>query len=76
MVRRGEVLELSLGDFVTLRKAHPCGSRDWEVVRLGADIRIKCLGCGRLVLLERRQLERRVKSLRPAPPAADAGAQG
>lgn len=51
-----------MGDVVRLRKAHPCGRSDWEVVRLGADIRLRCLGCGRRVLLERRTLERRLKS--------------
>ena len=54
-------MEIKLGDMVRLRKKHPCGSYDWEVVRLGADIGIKCLGCNRRVLLERRDFERRVK---------------
>jgi hypothetical protein len=44
-----------------LRKAHPCGGFDWEVTRLGADIGLRCLGCGRRVLLERAVLERRLK---------------
>lgn len=52
-----------LGDVICLRKLHPCGSDRWEVVRLGADIGIRCQGCGRRVLLPRRQLERRVKSV-------------
>jgi hypothetical protein len=56
------VLELRLNDVVRLRKQHPCGSLDWRVVRLGADIGIKCCKCGRRVLLPRRVLERRVKS--------------
>ncbi len=54
------VLELRLGDQVALRKTHPCGSTTWRVVRLGADIGIVCDGCGRRVLLERRELERRI----------------
>ena len=54
-------MEISLGDVVRLRKKHPCGSYEWQVVRLGADIGIKCRGCNRRVLLERRDFERRVK---------------
>lgn len=51
-----------MGDVVRLRKPHPCGGVDWEVVRLGADIGLRCRGCGRRVLLERRTLERRLKT--------------
>ena len=57
------VLEIRLGDIVRLKKAHPCGSDRWEVVRLGADIRIRCLGCRRHVLLERSTFERRGKAV-------------
>ncbi len=56
------VLELLLGDVVRLRKAHPCGGSDWLVDRLGADIGLRCRTCGRHVLLERRQLERRLEA--------------
>jgi hypothetical protein len=55
--------EICLGDVVRMRKAHPCGSLQWEVVRLGADIGIRCSGCGRRVLLPRRQFIRQVKTL-------------
>lgn len=55
-------LELVLDDVVRLRKPHPCGSTDWVVVRLGADIGLRCLGCGRRVLLPRRIVEKRLKS--------------
>jgi hypothetical protein len=54
------VLELFLGDVVRLRRAHPCGATEWQVDRLGADIGLRCQGCGRHVLLDRRQLERRL----------------
>jgi hypothetical protein len=53
--------DLSLGDIVQLRKPHPCGSREWEVVRLGADIGIRCRGCGHRILMERRELAKRMK---------------
>jgi len=55
------VLEINLGDVVRLKKAHPCGGYNWRVVRVGADIGIRCLTCGRRVLLERRVFERRIK---------------
>jgi len=54
------VLELLLGDVVRLRRAHPCGSSEWLVDRLGADIGLRCQGCGRHILLERRLLEARL----------------
>jgi hypothetical protein len=57
------VLEICLGDIVRLRKAHPCGGYDWEVVRLGMDIGIRCLKCSRRVLLERPVFEKRVKKI-------------
>ena len=57
------VLELHLGDVLRLKKVHPCGGYLWEVVRLGADIGIKCLECDRRVLLRRSHLERRVKEV-------------
>ena len=55
------VMEIKLGDVVRLKKKHPCGSYEWRVVRLGADIGIKCLICNHRVLLERSVFERRVK---------------
>lgn len=56
------VLEIRLGDVVRLRKPHPCGSSDWEVVRLGADIGIVCSRCKRRVLIDRSTFEKRIKS--------------
>jgi len=57
------VLELRLGDVLRLKKMHPCGNNLWEVVRLGADIGIKCRKCEHRVLLQRSYLERRVKEV-------------
>jgi hypothetical protein len=54
-------LELRLGDVVRLRKPHPCGSYEWRVVRLGADIGIRCQKCNHRVLMERREFEKRLK---------------
>ena len=53
-------LELLLGDVLRLRRTHPCGSTEWLVDRLGADIGLRCQGCGRHVMLERRTLESRL----------------
>ncbi len=58
-----EPLELAIGDVVRLRKPHACGGSEWVVVRLGADIGLRCLTCKRRVLLARHELERRVKTL-------------
>src|SRR3712207_5934000 len=55
-------LVLFLGDVVRLRKPHPCGAFEWTVVRLGADIGLRCHGCGHKVLLPRRTLEKRLKA--------------
>ena len=54
-----------LGDIVVLKKPHPCLKRSsqFEVVRMGADIRIKCLGCGRTLLLERAELNKRIEKI-------------
>jgi hypothetical protein len=56
------VLRVVLGDIVRMRKTHPCGSDQWEVVRLGADIGIRCLKCGRRVLMPRVKFERRIRT--------------
>lgn len=50
----------NLGDIVKMKKQHPCGSYNWEVMRMGADIKIKCQGCGRLVMLPRSEFERKM----------------
>ena len=55
------VLEINLGDIVKLKKKHPCGGYEWQVVRLGADIGIRCLKCERRILLARSIFKRRVK---------------
>lgn len=58
-------LDLHLGDIVRLRKPHPCGSYEWEVVRVGADIGIRCCHCRRRILMPRSDLRRKLKSLIP-----------
>ncbi|HHE71905.1 MAG TPA: DUF951 domain-containing protein [Chloroflexi bacterium] len=56
-----EPIELHVGDVVELRKPHPCGGRTWRILRVGLDIGIECLTCGRYVLVPRRKLEGRIK---------------
>jgi hypothetical protein len=72
------VLELRLGDVLRLKKAHPCGGDLWEVVRLGADIGVRCRKCDRYVLHPRSYLQRRVREVvrTPAKPGASDGAPG
>ncbi len=55
--------DLQLNDHVRLRKPHPCGSYEWTIVRLGADIGLECKVCGRRVMLTRRELSRRLKTV-------------
>ena len=57
------VRQYELGWVVRLRKQHPCGGTDWEVVRLGADIGLKCLGCQRRILMPRSTLDKRVRTV-------------
>lgn len=58
-------MQFEIGDRLHLRKPHPCGNYTWEVVRLGADIGLRCEKCGRRVLLPRAEVERRVKQVLP-----------
>jgi hypothetical protein len=57
-----DMLDLRLNDIVRLRKPHPCGGYEWRVVRLGADIGLRCLTCDHRVLLTRSEVERRFKA--------------
>ncbi|NMA92779.1 MAG: DUF951 domain-containing protein [Firmicutes bacterium] len=56
-------MEYRVGQEVQLKKTHPCGSDRWRILRVGMDFRIKCLKCGRSVLLPRSRFERRVKRI-------------
>lgn len=58
-----EKLNYEVGDSVRLKKKHPCGSDKWEILRIGADFRLKCLGCGRQIMVERRLVEKNTKEL-------------
>lgn len=56
-------LDLRLGDIVTTKKNHPCGSYDFEIMRVGIDFRIRCLGCDKQIWIERRNFEKRIKKI-------------
>jgi len=55
--------DLDLNDVIRMRKPHPCGGYEWRVVRLGADIGLVCMTCGRRIMLDRRSLRNRMKTI-------------
>ncbi|MGD8552176.1 MAG: DUF951 domain-containing protein, partial [Anaerolineales bacterium] len=57
--------DLELDEIIRMRKPHPCGSTDWLVVRIGADIGLKCTGCGRRILIPRREVVKKMKKRLP-----------
>ncbi len=56
-------MDIRVGDVLTMKKAHPCGAKDWRVLRVGADFRLKCLGCGREVMGERLKFEKNIRKI-------------
>ncbi len=67
-----ETEEIRLNDVVQMRKPHPCGSDQWKVIRIGADIKMKCLGCGRIVMLDRAVFVKRRKKVLAQGPVPEA----
>ena len=57
-------MDIQVGDVVTLKKQHPCGSREWEVLRIGADFRLKCAGCGHQIMIARRLVEKNLRDIK------------
>lgn len=55
--------EYKLGSIVVMKKQHPCGSNEWEITRLGADIKIKCLNCGKSIMLPRIEFNKKLKKV-------------
>ncbi|MFU0801047.1 MAG: DUF951 domain-containing protein [Xylanivirga thermophila] len=55
------MMEFAVGDIIQTKKKHPCGSDTWSIMRLGADVKIKCTGCGRIVMMDREHFEKRAK---------------
>lgn len=56
-------MDIQTGDRLTLKKAHPCGNYEWDVLRIGADFRLKCVGCGHQIMVPRPQIEKRIKKV-------------
>lgn len=56
-------MDYAVGDIVRLKKKHPCGSFTWEILRVGADFRLKCTGCGRQIMVARKLVEKNTKEI-------------
>ncbi|AGB42484.1 hypothetical protein Halha_2611 [Halobacteroides halobius DSM 5150] len=54
-------MEFTVGEVVQFKKEHPCGNDKWEILRVGADVRVRCIGCGRMIMLPRKKFEKSVK---------------
>ncbi|MEI3266989.1 DUF951 domain-containing protein [Frisingicoccus sp.] len=57
-------MDIYVGDMIKLKKKHPCGSYEWEVLRIGADFRLKCCGCEHQVMIPRRLVEKNIRNLK------------
>lgn len=57
-------MEIQVGDIIKMKKPHPCGNHEWEVLRVGMDFRLKCMGCGHMVMLARRLVEKNIREIR------------
>ena len=66
-------MDIRVGDILTMKKAHPCGEKRWEVLRTGADFRLKCLGCGHELMLPRSRVEKSIKKIIPAAERGEGG---
>lgn len=60
----GVIMNLELGDIVVMKKPHPCGSKEFEINRLGVDYKLKCCGCGREVMIPRIKAEKNIKAVK------------
>lgn len=56
-------MDIQVGNILKLKKQHPCGSFEWEVLRVGADFRLKCKGCDHQIMIARRVLEKNIKQI-------------
>ena len=59
-------MNFEVGDIVKLKKQHPCGSSEWEIMRVGADFRLKCMGCGHMIRVPRKLVEKNARGLKGA----------
>lgn len=56
-------MKYELGSVVVMKKGHPCGANAWEIIRLGVDIKLKCVNCGRTIMMDRIEFERKLKKV-------------
>lgn len=66
MTKKGNYMadRFDIGDIITMKKPHPCGSKEWEVLRVGADFRLKCVGCGHQIMVARKLVEKNTETNR------------
>ena len=57
-------MEVAVGDVIKLKKQHPCGSFEWEVLRVGADFRLRCVGCDHQIMISRKIVEKNIRNLK------------
>lgn len=57
-------MNIEVGDVLELKKAHPCGSHEWKVIRIGQDFRLSCVGCGHQIMIARRVVEKSIKNIK------------
>ncbi|MBQ9991184.1 MAG: DUF951 domain-containing protein [Lachnospiraceae bacterium] len=60
-------MDIQVGDILTMKKQHPCGSKEWLVLRIGADFRLKCEGCGHQIMIARPQAEKNIRKVDKKP---------
>ncbi|MGI6006839.1 MAG: DUF951 domain-containing protein [Ruminococcus sp.] len=58
------MIQYEIGDIIKMKKKHPCGSFEWEVLRVGADFRLKCMGCGHQIMISRKLVEKNTRGIR------------
>lgn len=56
-------MDIQVGDLLRMKKEHPCGSKEWEVLRIGADFKLKCTGCGHLIMVPRSKTEKNIREV-------------
>ena len=60
-------MDIHVGEILRLKKQPPCGSKEWEVLRIGADFRLKCMGCGHQIMIARTAVEKNVREIKQKP---------
>lgn len=63
ILKGGRQMDIRTGDIITMKKQHPCGSKKWKILRIGADFRMECCGCGHIVMLPRAKAEKNIKNI-------------